>query len=144
MSASLEDLERELGPSGVLHNTAATKGRDLAAFFAADEDYALETWREVMGVNLDAMFLVAQETGKLMLPRRAGLFACRRSDRFERRVLRPRRWRSASRNGSMRCLLRQPAALACQPAARPAASFSAMRFLRSSGEMRSSPGFWCA
>lgn len=69
---AFDRIERELGPIDILHNNAATKGRDLKAFFAADEDYALATWREVMAVNLDAMFLVAQEAGRRMIPRRRG------------------------------------------------------------------------
>ena len=69
---ALDRIERELGPIDILHNNAATKPRDLAAFFAAEEDYALETWREVMAVNLDAMFPMAQETGRRMKTRRRG------------------------------------------------------------------------
>lgn len=72
VSAALERIETELGPIDILHNNAATKGKDLAAFFAADEDYALDTWREIMAVNLDAMFLLAQEVGRRMIPRRRG------------------------------------------------------------------------
>src|SRR5262249_31393769 len=60
---ALDRVEAELGPIDILHNNAATKGRSLEAFFAKDEDYTLETWREIMAVNLDAMFLVAQEVG---------------------------------------------------------------------------------
>ena len=70
--AAFDRIERELGPIAILHNNAATKGSDLKAFFAPDEDYDLATWREVMAVNLDAMFLVAQEAGRRMIPRRRG------------------------------------------------------------------------
>lgn len=69
---ALDRIERDLGPIDILHNNAATKGRDLAAFFEADVDYELETWREVMSVNLDAMFLMAQQVGRRMMPRRRG------------------------------------------------------------------------
>jgi NAD(P)-dependent dehydrogenase (short-subunit alcohol dehydrogenase family) len=65
-------VERELGPIDILHNSAATKGSDLAAFFAPTESYSETTWREVMSVNLDAMFFVAQEVGKRMVARRRG------------------------------------------------------------------------
>lgn len=70
--AMLARVERELGPVDILHNNAATKGRDPAAFFAADEDYDHDTWREIMAVNLDAMFGVAREVGRLMIPRGRG------------------------------------------------------------------------
>jgi NAD(P)-dependent dehydrogenase (short-subunit alcohol dehydrogenase family) len=65
-------VEAELGPIDVLHNNAATKGRSLEAFFATDEDYSLETWREIMAVNLEAMFLMAQEVGRRMIDRKRG------------------------------------------------------------------------
>jgi NAD(P)-dependent dehydrogenase (short-subunit alcohol dehydrogenase family) len=75
-AAALKDavdrIEGELGPVDILHNNAATKGRDLAAFFAPTEEYSPSTWREVMAVNLDAMFFVAQEVGKRMVARRQG------------------------------------------------------------------------
>jgi NAD(P)-dependent dehydrogenase (short-subunit alcohol dehydrogenase family) len=67
-----DEIERALGPIDILHNNAATKGRSLKAFLAADEDYTLETWREVMAVNLDAMFLMAQEVGRRMIARKRG------------------------------------------------------------------------
>lgn len=61
-----------LGAIDVVHNNAATKGRDLRAFFAPFEDYSLEVWREIMSVNIDAMFLVAQSVGRHMLERGRG------------------------------------------------------------------------
>lgn len=62
----------KLGGIHVLHNNAATKGRDVAAFFTSFEDYPLEVWREVMAVNLDGMFLVAQRVGRRMIAQKAG------------------------------------------------------------------------
>jgi NAD(P)-dependent dehydrogenase (short-subunit alcohol dehydrogenase family) len=56
----------QLGGLHVLHNNAATKTADVRAFFAPFEEYALETWREVMRVNIDGMFLVAQAAGRHM------------------------------------------------------------------------------
>jgi NAD(P)-dependent dehydrogenase (short-subunit alcohol dehydrogenase family) len=54
------------GRIDVLHNNAASKSRDQGAFFAPFEEYSLATWREVMAVNIDGMFLVAQAAGKRM------------------------------------------------------------------------------
>jgi NAD(P)-dependent dehydrogenase (short-subunit alcohol dehydrogenase family) len=65
-------VENELGPIEVLHNNAATKGSDLEKMFASVEDYALETWREIMAVNLDGLFLVSQQIGSLMAARGKG------------------------------------------------------------------------
>ena len=69
---AIAHVECEFGEIDILHNNAATKGRNLEAFFAADEDYALETWREIMSVNLDAMFVMAQEVGRRMIARKRG------------------------------------------------------------------------
>lgn len=57
----------EFGAINILHNNAAAKSNDLDAFFASFEDYSLEQWREIMAVNLDGMFLVAQAVGKQMV-----------------------------------------------------------------------------
>jgi NAD(P)-dependent dehydrogenase (short-subunit alcohol dehydrogenase family) len=51
----------------VLHNNAASKSSDLNKFFAPFEDYPLETWREIMSVNIDGMFLMAKHVGKHMI-----------------------------------------------------------------------------
>jgi len=67
-----ERVETELGPIDILHNNAATKGDDLAKLFASVEDYDLETWREIMAVNLDGMFLVSQAIGTRMAARGRG------------------------------------------------------------------------
>jgi NAD(P)-dependent dehydrogenase (short-subunit alcohol dehydrogenase family)/CMP-N-acetylneuraminic acid synthetase len=72
LRAAVERIEAELGPIDILHNNAATKGKSLEAFFAPIEDYDLVVWREIMSVNLDGMFLVAQEIGKRMVARRRG------------------------------------------------------------------------
>ena len=57
----------EFGHIDILLNNAATKTADLRNFFAPFEDYKLETWQEVMSVNIDGMFLMAQAVGKVML-----------------------------------------------------------------------------
>ena len=55
------------GRIDVLHNNAATKTDNLQAFFAPFEDYSLATWRDVMSVNIDGMFLMAQAVGRHMV-----------------------------------------------------------------------------
>ena len=69
---TIAEIEAKLGPIDILHNNAASKGRDLKAFFAPLEEFSLETWREIMSVNIDAMFLVAREVGRRMVERRRG------------------------------------------------------------------------
>lgn len=44
-----------------LHNNAATKTNDLSKFFSSTLSYPLDTWDEVMAVNLRGMYLVARE-----------------------------------------------------------------------------------
>jgi NAD(P)-dependent dehydrogenase (short-subunit alcohol dehydrogenase family) len=61
-----------LGGLDILVNNAASKSDDLAAFFAPLEDYDLETWRQVMAVNLDGLFLVAQAAGRQMIAQGRG------------------------------------------------------------------------
>lgn len=56
----------------VLHNNAAGKSSDLDAFFAPFEEYSLKQWREIMAIDLDAMFLVAQAVGRHMVARGGG------------------------------------------------------------------------
>jgi len=56
----------------ILLNNAATKTKDARSFFTNFSDYPLEIWREVMSVNLDGMFLMAQAVGKYMLERKHG------------------------------------------------------------------------
>ena len=65
-------VESRLGPIDILHNNAATKGPDLAKMFASVEDYDPETWRAIMAVNLDGLFLVSQRIGGLMAARGRG------------------------------------------------------------------------
>ena len=58
-------LER-YGRVDVLLNNAANNSSDLNRYFAAIEDYDLETWRQVMAVNVDGLFLMAQAIGSQM------------------------------------------------------------------------------
>jgi NAD(P)-dependent dehydrogenase (short-subunit alcohol dehydrogenase family) len=60
------------GRIDVLHNNAAGKSSDLDAFFAPFEDYSFEQWRQIMAVNLDGMFLMAQAVGKQMVSQGTG------------------------------------------------------------------------
>ena len=60
------NVVKQLGRIDVLVNNAASKGSNLNAFFESFEDYSLKTWREVMSVNIDGLFLVAQAVGNQM------------------------------------------------------------------------------
>lgn len=68
----VEQIESELGPIDILHNNAATKGKNVRDFFTPLEDYDMDVWREVMAVNLDGMFLVARAVGDRMAKRGKG------------------------------------------------------------------------
>jgi NAD(P)-dependent dehydrogenase (short-subunit alcohol dehydrogenase family) len=67
-----QKIEKDLGAVSILLNNAASKTRDVDAFFAPVEKFSLETWREIMAVNLDGMFNVAQVFGALMAERGYG------------------------------------------------------------------------
>lgn len=72
VQACVEAVCERFGRIDVLHNNAATKTADPRRFFAPFEDYPLDTWREVMAVNIDGMFLMAQAVGRRMLAQGGG------------------------------------------------------------------------
>lgn len=63
---AVEQVVATFGSIDILHNNAATKTGDLKEFFEPLETYKLSTWREVMSVNIDGMFLMAQAVGRQM------------------------------------------------------------------------------
>lgn len=68
----VSEVIEEFGEVNILHNNAASKTANLDEFFAPFEDYSLNQWREVMSVNIDGMFLVAQAVGKQMIKQGKG------------------------------------------------------------------------
>jgi NAD(P)-dependent dehydrogenase (short-subunit alcohol dehydrogenase family) len=72
VSDMVAQVEGSLGPIEILHNNAATKGSSLDAFFEPVASFGLDTWREIMAVNLDGLFLVAQAVGSRMAERGRG------------------------------------------------------------------------
>ena len=63
----IADIIDRFSKIDILINNAATKTKDVASFFAPFESYSLDIWKEVMSVNIDGMFLVAQCVGREML-----------------------------------------------------------------------------
>jgi gluconate 5-dehydrogenase len=59
-------IEKEVGPIQVLVNNAGIQRRMPL------EDFPPETWRELMGTNLDAVFYVGQAVARRMIPRGKG------------------------------------------------------------------------
>lgn len=72
VKACVEAVVARLGSIDILINNAATKTSNVRDFFTPFEDYSLDVWREVMSVNIDGMFLMAQAVGKAMLARGKG------------------------------------------------------------------------
>ena len=68
----VEEVVGTLGKINVLHNNAAAKSNDLTEYFTSFEDYSYREWQEMMRVNVDGMFLVAQAVGKQMLSQGQG------------------------------------------------------------------------
>lgn len=66
VQAMVERVVTAFGRIDVLHNNAASKSSRLEAFFEPIESFSLDTWREVMAVNLDGLFLVARTVGAHM------------------------------------------------------------------------------
>lgn len=69
---TVADIVQRFGGIDILHNNAATKTGDLQKFFEPFETYELSTWREIMSVNIDGMFLMAQAVGKQMVAQGRG------------------------------------------------------------------------
>ncbi len=72
VQAMVAEVVAEFGEINILHNNAAGKSDDLDAFFAPFEEYRFDQWRQIMAVNLDGMFLVAQAVGKQMVAQGRG------------------------------------------------------------------------
>ena len=64
--AGVDRIEAEAGPIDILVNNAGIQRR------APLEDFAPETWRELMQTNLDSVFFVAQAVARHMLGRKRG------------------------------------------------------------------------
>ena len=66
VEAAVEQIERDIGPIGILFNNAGIQRRAPLA------EYDPGTWRELMAANLDSVFYVGQAVAKRMLPRGRG------------------------------------------------------------------------
>ena len=62
----------ELGGIHVLHNNASTKTDNPEDLTDPFESFKLDVWRKMMAVNIDGMFLMAQEVGKQMIKQGEG------------------------------------------------------------------------
>lgn len=67
VAKTITAIDSEFGGIHILHNNAASKGKNLDDFLAPFEEFKLETWKDIMSVNIDGMFLMAQAVGKSML-----------------------------------------------------------------------------
>jgi len=72
VQAMVEETVEAFGGIDVLHNNAASKSKDPRDFFVPFEDFDFDVWRQIMGVNIDGMFLVAQAVGKQMVQQGRG------------------------------------------------------------------------
>ena len=62
----VESIANQVERIDVLHNHAATKGKELKNFLRPFEEYTLESWNEIMLGNVASMFLMAKAVGKYM------------------------------------------------------------------------------
>ena len=63
---AVADIEARIGPIAVLVNNAGIQRR------APLEDYADETWDEIMRTNLDSVYFMSKHVGRHMIKRKAG------------------------------------------------------------------------
>ncbi|MGF1476297.1 MAG: SDR family oxidoreductase [Geminicoccaceae bacterium] len=66
VTAAVESIEADQGPIEILVNNAGIQRRQPL------EDFPLETWRELMLTNVEAVFIVAQAVARKMIQRRSG------------------------------------------------------------------------
>ena len=67
-----QQVAEQLGGIHILLNSAASKSSDIHAFFAPFEQYDLSQWKDVMAVNLEGAFLVAQAVGNHLIEQGTG------------------------------------------------------------------------
>jgi NAD(P)-dependent dehydrogenase (short-subunit alcohol dehydrogenase family) len=72
VQSMVKSVVDKFGEVNILHNNAGGKSANIKASLATFEDYTLETWRAMMSVNIDGMFLVAQAVGKQMIEQGKG------------------------------------------------------------------------
>lgn len=72
VSEAVDQVVAEWGEIHVLANNAASKSASLDGFLAPFESYTLDIWREVMAVNVDGMFLMAQAVARHMIRQQKG------------------------------------------------------------------------
>lgn len=72
VESAVSSVEEKYGKIDILHNNAAGKSSDLKKFFEPFETFSMETWREIMSVNIDGMFLMAQAVGREMAKQNSG------------------------------------------------------------------------
>ncbi len=69
VKACVDAIDKTFNGIHILHNNAASKGKNLDDFFQPFETFKLETWKDIMSVNVDGMFLMAQAVGSKMIER---------------------------------------------------------------------------
>jgi gluconate 5-dehydrogenase len=66
VTEAVDRIEAEQGPIDVLVNNAGIQRREPL------ENFPLETWRELMRINLDGVFITGQAVAQKMIPRKSG------------------------------------------------------------------------
>jgi len=67
VAAALEASRHELGQIDVLHNNAANQSAGLKDEFTPYEEFELEDWQRVVGVDLQGAFVITQAVGRQMV-----------------------------------------------------------------------------
>jgi len=69
---TIDNIKKDFNGIDVLLNNAATKTLDVSEFVKTFENSDMETWTEVMSVNLGGMYNMAKHVGKAMIENGGG------------------------------------------------------------------------
>ncbi len=72
IQSCFKNIKNKFKKIDILINNAHTKTKNLNNFFTDFENYKLSTWKEVMEVNVNSVFLVSQAVAKIMIKQKHG------------------------------------------------------------------------
>lgn len=72
MKSLIKKIIKKFNKIDVLINNAGSKTANLKNFYEKMENYKMRTWKEVMKINVDSVFLLSQLVSKYMINKKSG------------------------------------------------------------------------